>query len=87
VDAVIWCTGFRPAFTYLGPLGVMEHDGHVETAGTRSVRESRLWLVGYGEWTGYASATMIGVGRSARSAVYEIARTLESQAPADASPR
>jgi putative flavoprotein involved in K+ transport len=65
----------------------MEHDGHVETAGTRSVRESRLWLVGYGEWTGYASATMIGVGRSARSAVYEIARTLESQAPADASPR
>lgn len=73
VDAVIWCTGFRPELSHLGPLGV-GRDGRVETVGTRSVREPMLWLVGYGGWTGYASATLIGVGRSARRTVDEIAR-------------
>jgi putative flavoprotein involved in K+ transport len=33
-----------------------------------------LWLVGYGDWTPYASATLIGVGRSARATVDEIVR-------------
>ncbi len=76
VDAVIWCTGFRPALTHLRPLGVLEPDGLVQVEGTRSVREPRLWLVGYGEWTGPASATLIGVTRNARSAVEEIVQTL-----------
>lgn len=76
VDAVIWATGFRPALGWLEPLGVLGPDGRVELAGTRSVRESRLWLVGYGGWTGFASATLIGVGRSARAAVEEITRVL-----------
>jgi hypothetical protein len=31
-----------------------------------------VWLVGYGEWAGYASATLRGVGRTARSTVEEI---------------
>jgi putative flavoprotein involved in K+ transport len=44
--------------------------------GARSVREPRLWLVGYGDWTGYASATLIGVGRGARMTVEELARAL-----------
>jgi hypothetical protein len=44
--------------------------------GTRSVREPRLWLVGYGNWTGFASATLIGVGRTARATVTEIAAEL-----------
>ena len=79
VDAVIWCTGFRPAPSHLEPLGVVYRDGHVETRGTRSVAEPRLWLVGYGEWTGYASATMIGVGRSARRTVDEIVRALRAE--------
>lgn len=69
VDAVIWCTGFRPALDHLKPLGVIEPDGQVLTDGTRSRREPRLWLVGYGEWTGYASATLIGVGRTAQETV------------------
>jgi cation diffusion facilitator CzcD-associated flavoprotein CzcO len=73
VDAVIWCTGFRPALRHLAPLGVVGPDGRVDVAGTRSVREPRLWLVGYGDWTGFASATLIGVGRSARATVSEIA--------------
>jgi hypothetical protein len=48
----------------------------VETLATRATTMSRLWLVGYGEWTGYASATLIGVGRSARATVEEIVSEL-----------
>ncbi|MGX4727328.1 NAD(P)/FAD-dependent oxidoreductase [Pseudomonas corrugata] len=72
VDAVIWCTGFRPAVQHLDSLGVVNTEGCVEVEGTHSTRESRLWLVGYGEWTGSASATLVGVTRTARSTVSEI---------------
>lgn len=75
-DAVVWCTGFRPVLGHLAPLGVLDAAGRVEVRGTRSVREGRLWLVGYGDWTGFASATLIGVGRSARATVEEIAGVL-----------
>ena len=75
-DAVIWCTGFRPALDHLRGLGVLEANGEIEVEGTRSIREPLLWLVGYGEWTGYASATLIGVGRSARQTAEEISTTL-----------
>lgn len=76
VDAVVWCTGFRPALEHLRPLGVVETDGRIATKGTRAFEEPRLWLVGYGNWTGFASATLIGVGRSARATVEEIKEEL-----------
>lgn len=31
-----------------------------------------IWLVGYGEWPGMTSATLIGVSRTARAVVDEI---------------
>jgi pyruvate/2-oxoglutarate dehydrogenase complex dihydrolipoamide dehydrogenase (E3) component len=76
VDVVIWCTGFRPALQHLDSLGVVDTEGRVEVDGTHSIQEPRLWLVGYGEWTGSASATLIGVTRTARSTVNEIATYL-----------
>ena len=76
-DAIIWCTGFRPALAHLGPLGLRGPRGHVATAGTRAVGEPRLHLLGYGDWTGPASATLIGVGRPAREAHHQIARQLD----------
>ena len=79
-DAVIFATGFRPALRHLIPLGVIEPNGRIDVRGTRSVREPRLWLVGYGDWTGYASATLIGVGRTARATVDEIVRALHASA-------
>lgn len=79
VDAVIWCTGFRPALDHLAPLGIFEEDGQITVSGTRAVREPRLWLVGYGEWTGFASATMLGVGRIARATVAEIDAFLQAE--------
>ncbi|MBF4133461.1 MULTISPECIES: ArsO family NAD(P)H-dependent flavin-containing monooxygenase [Streptomyces] len=72
-DAIIWCTGFRPALSHLGPLQLRGAHGHITTDGTRAVDEPRLHLLGYGDWTGPASATLIGVGRPAREAAREIA--------------
>ncbi|CAN5906969.1 ArsO family NAD(P)H-dependent flavin-containing monooxygenase [soil metagenome] len=72
IDAVVWCTGFRPALDHLTSLGVVGTDRRVAVEGTRSVNQPRLWCVGYGEWTGSASATLIGVMRSARSTALEI---------------
>ena len=77
IDAVIWCAGFGPSLGHLKSLGIIGEDGRVDTDGTRSVLERRLWLVGYGDWTGYASATLVGVGRTARSAVEEIEEEIE----------
>ena len=75
-DALIWCTGFRPALRHLAPLRLRDARGRIPTAGTRAVSEPRLHLLGYGDWTGPASATLIGVGRSARDAAREIADLL-----------
>ncbi|MFF1682264.1 ArsO family NAD(P)H-dependent flavin-containing monooxygenase [Streptomyces sp. NPDC058256] len=77
-DAIIWCTGFRPALSYLAPLQLRGARGHIPTAGTRALDEPRLHLLGYGDWTGPASATLIGVGRPARDAAREIAELLRS---------
>ncbi|MFM0176457.1 ArsO family NAD(P)H-dependent flavin-containing monooxygenase [Paraburkholderia sediminicola] len=84
VDAVIWCTGFRPALEHLRPLHVLNDAGRVDVVDGRAVLEPRLWLVGYGEWCGFASATLIGVMRSARSAATQIGQhlnTLEESTP------
>lgn len=71
-DAVVWCTGFRPALSHLAPMDLRGPRGHIPTNGTRALDEPRLHLLGYGDWTGPASATLIGVGRTARDAVREI---------------
>lgn len=71
VDVVVWCTGFAPALDHLAGLGVV-HDGRVAVQGTQAIQQPGLWLVGYGEWTGMASATLVGVMRSARSTALEI---------------
>lgn len=74
-DAIIWCTGFRPALQPLETLGVV-NESRVTVDGTQVHGVSGLWLVGYGEWTGPASATLIGVMRTARSTASEITRYL-----------
>ncbi|MFD9419431.1 ArsO family NAD(P)H-dependent flavin-containing monooxygenase [Streptomyces goshikiensis] len=71
-DTVIWCTGFRPALAHFASLRLRGTGGHIATEGTRAVDEPRLHLLGYGDWTGPASATLIGVGRPARDAAREI---------------
>ncbi|MFF2780882.1 ArsO family NAD(P)H-dependent flavin-containing monooxygenase [Streptomyces sp. NPDC058052] len=75
-DAIVWCTGFRPALSHLAPLGLRGPRGHLLTTGTQAIGEPRLHLLGYGDWTGPASATLIGVGRPARDAARAIAALL-----------
>ena len=75
LDAIIWCTGFRPALQPLESLGLV-NDSKVAVEGTRASDRPGLWLVGYGEWTGPASATLIGVMRTARDTASEIAQHL-----------
>ena len=75
-DAIIWCTGFRPELRHLQPLHLRDAGGRLPidaSTETRAQGEARLHLLGYGDWTGPASATLLGVGRSARAASNEIA--------------
>ena len=77
-DAVIWCTGFRPNLTHLASLGLAAAADRVPTVGTRSVGEPRVYLVGYGDWTGSASATLVGAGRTAKATVAEISERMRA---------
>lgn len=65
-DAIIWCTGFRPALEHLRELVVVEQDGRVVVDNQRAIKAPRLWLAGYGDWTGAGSATLMGAARTAR---------------------
>ena len=78
VDTIIWCTGFRPALDHLAGLGIVEPDGRVLVEGQRSLKEPRIWLAGYGDWSGAGSATLMGAARSARY----LAANLLQQPPA-----
>ncbi|MEO3789630.1 ArsO family NAD(P)H-dependent flavin-containing monooxygenase [Nonomuraea sp. B10E15] len=75
-DAILWCTGFRPALAHLAPLRLRGPSGLIGTDGTRALAEPRLHLLGYGDWTGPASATLIGAGRTARRLAGEITAQL-----------
>jgi cation diffusion facilitator CzcD-associated flavoprotein CzcO len=78
-DAVIWATGYVPSLAHLAPLRIVNDKGRIDVdgaAGTRSTSDPRVWVVGYGNWTGYASATLIGVGRSAKATVEEVEAAL-----------
>src|SRR5699024_4014882 len=83
VVAIIWCTAFRPALNHLASLGLRRYTGAPKTTGSASADEHGPHLLGYGEWTGYASATPIGTARTAKDAVHDIT----SPAPAGSPPR
>lgn len=87
LDAVVWATGFRPALGHLRGLGLATERGRPCTVApdgsphtVRSASDPRVWLVGYGDWTGAASATLVGVGRPARDAAFAIGDALRPTA-------
>lgn len=75
-DAVIWATGFRPSLAHLAPLRLRRDNGYVVTDGTGYRYDRHLHLLGYGDWTGPAAATLIGVGPAARDMAAQIRDTL-----------
>lgn len=91
-DAVIWCTGFRPALRHLMPLELGTRGGRPRTVAPAQLNEEladnkpavvaaddpRVLFVGYGDWCGPASATLIGVNRPARDVAAHIAHLATS---------
>lgn len=73
IDAVVWCTGFRPALKHLTDLDLPRRGRRIITDGPRVPGLPGFYLIGYGDWCGPASATLIGVGQWARL----VARDLE----------
>ncbi|MEW9515900.1 NAD(P)-binding domain-containing protein [Streptomyces tubercidicus] len=70
-DAVLYATGFRPALDHLAPLRLREPGGGIRMEGTRTLRDPRVHLVGYGP-----SASTIGANRAGRAAAVGIRRLL-----------
>lgn len=84
LDAVVWATGFRPALAHLRGLGLPWHAGHPATRApgdspyaVRAAGADPLWFVGYGDWCGPASATLLGVGRPARDVAADVTAYLQ----------
>jgi hypothetical protein len=77
IDVIIWCTGFGYATNHLSPALDSNEKGLIKTHATRSLDQNGIWLVGYGNWTGFASATLIGVGRTAKKTVKEVQQFIE----------
>ncbi len=78
VDAVVWCTGFRPVLAHLEGIESQLHQrgdslrdaqGHIRLRGLESAAVPGLFFLGYGDWTGPGSATLVGAGRTARQLV------------------
>lgn len=65
-DHLIWCTGFRPA---LGPFRHLMRG--------RETAVKNLHLVGYGNWTGDGSATLMGVGPFAKHTARVVAARVD----------
>ncbi|OZE91123.1 pyridine nucleotide-disulfide oxidoreductase [Rhodococcoides fascians] len=74
LDVILWCTGFRPALRHLQPLHLHTEGSRIVLDGNHVRGEPTLVFLGYGDWTGPASATLIGVGRTARAAVDTLVR-------------
>ena len=71
-DVVLWCTGFRSGLAHLQSLPLSTGNGVPVTVphpATRSADHPDLFFLGYGDWCGPASATLIGVGAAARDTV------------------
>lgn len=71
-DAIIWCTGFGYDTNHLKSLVSLDKKGITKTQESKSSEIKGLWLVGYGNWTGYASATLIGIHRTTKQTIQEI---------------
>lgn len=76
-DAIIWCTGFGYATSFLKNIVSADERGIVKTEESKATEVPGLWLAGYGSWTGYASATLIGINRNAKQTCNEIIEYLQ----------
>ena len=71
-DVIIWCTGFGYATSFLKNLVSVDERGIIPTSESKAKEIDGLWLVGYGGWTGYASATLIGINRNVKQTIQQV---------------
>lgn len=76
IDAIIWCTGFGYHLDYLESLISFDDRGRPKVNDNESQEKENLFYVGFGGWTGFASATLIGVGRTAKKVAKKISDLL-----------
>src|SRR5699024_4456056 len=70
LDAVIWCTGYHPDPGHLHGLNLHRNTERQTTTTdppNQSPDPTGFCFLGYGDWCGPASATLIGVGAPARA--------------------
>ncbi|WP_433859170.1 NAD(P)-binding domain-containing protein [Streptomyces kronopolitis] len=79
-DVILYATGFRAALDHLAPLRLREPGGGIRMDGTRTLRDARVHLVGYGP-----SASTIGANRAGRTAVRDIRWLLDGSRQPDVS--
>ena len=73
VDTLILATGYRPAVSYLEPLGALDESGIPRQVSGLSTSVPGLGYVGL-EWQrSFGSATLRGVGRDARHVIARLA--------------
>ena len=86
VANVIWCTGFRPDYSWIDLLVVAEDGWPAQDRGVASV--PGLYFLGIPFQSGFTSMLVIGADRDARHVVQRIAaRAAESARPAPSSQR
>lgn len=72
IEAIICATGFRPSLAHLAPALTPNAKGRLDMNGLHAATQAHIYPLGYGDWTGFASATLIGVGRAAKAVVEAI---------------
>lgn len=72
IDAIICATGFNPSLAHLAPALSPNVKGRLDMTGLHAATQAHIYPLGYGDWTGFASATLIGVGRAAKAVVEAI---------------
>ncbi|MCC7003434.1 MAG: NAD(P)-binding domain-containing protein [Gemmatimonadaceae bacterium] len=73
IDAIICATGFKPSLAHLAPALTPNAKGRLDMTGLHAATQAHIYPLGYGDWTSFASATLIGVGRAAKAVVESIA--------------
>lgn len=73
-DVILWATGFRPVLDHLAPLRLREPGGGIAVDRSRSLREPRLFFVGYGP-----SASTLGANRAGRAAAAGVRDALKER--------
>jgi putative flavoprotein involved in K+ transport len=79
VANVIWCTGFRPDYSWIDAPMILDEDGYPEQ--TRGAVESSpgLFFVGLPFLHSFSSILILGVGRDAERVVKHIASRANSR--------